>query len=40
MKHVIEPAFTVDYTTAIDDVQRTPILTDTVGFRRRRTHRE
>jgi len=32
MKHVIEPAFTVDYTTPIDDVQRTPILTDTSDF--------
>ena len=32
MKHVIEPAFTVDYTTAIDNVQRTPILTDTSDF--------
>jgi LPS-assembly protein len=32
MKHVIEPAFTVDYTTAINNVQRTPILTDTSDF--------
>jgi len=32
MKHVIEPAFTVDYTTAIDNVKRTPILTDTSDF--------
>jgi LPS-assembly protein len=32
VKHVIEPAFTVDYTTAIDDVRRTPILTDTSDF--------
>jgi LPS-assembly protein len=32
MKHVIEPAFTVDYTTAIDNSQRTPILTDTSDF--------
>jgi hypothetical protein len=32
MKHVIEPAFTVDYTTGIDNVQRTPILTDTSDF--------
>jgi LPS-assembly protein len=32
MKHVIEPAFTVDYTTAINDVRRTPILTDTSDF--------
>jgi LPS-assembly protein len=32
MKHVIEPAFTVDYTTAIDNVRRTPILTDTSDF--------
>jgi LPS-assembly protein len=32
MKHVIEPAFTVDYTTAIDNAQRTPILTDTSDF--------
>jgi LPS-assembly protein len=28
MKHVIEPAFTVDYTTAIDNYLQTPILTD------------
>jgi len=32
MKHVIEPAFTVDYTTPIDNFQRTPILTDTSDF--------
>jgi LPS-assembly protein len=32
MKHVIEPAFTVDYTTAIDNAKRTPILTDTSDF--------
>jgi len=32
MKHVIEPAFTVDYTTSIDNGQRTPILTDTSDF--------
>ena len=32
MKHVIEPAFTVDYTTGIDNVQKTPILTDTSDF--------
>ena len=32
MKHVIEPAFTIDYTTGIDNVQRTPILTDTSDF--------
>jgi len=29
---VIEPAFTVDYTTAIRDYKRTPILTDTSDF--------
>ena len=28
MKHVIEPAFTVDYTTSIDNYLQTPILTD------------
>jgi hypothetical protein len=32
MKHVIEPAFTVDYTTAIRNYQRTPILTDSSDF--------
>jgi hypothetical protein len=32
MKHVIEPAFTVDYTTPIDNYKRTPILTDTSDF--------
>jgi hypothetical protein len=32
MKHVIEPAFTVDYTTAINNYKRTPILTDTSDF--------
>ena len=29
MKHVIEPAFTVDYTTPIHNYKQTPILTDT-----------
>src|SRR6185503_13498296 len=29
---IVGPAFTVDYTTAIDNVQRTPILTDTSDF--------
>jgi hypothetical protein len=28
MKHVIEPAFTVDFTSAIDDYRRTPLLSD------------
>ena len=32
MKHVIEPAFTVDYTTSINNYKRTPILTDTSDF--------
>jgi hypothetical protein len=32
MKHVIEPAFTVDYTTAINNYKSTPILTDTSDF--------
>ena len=32
MKHVIEPAFTVDYTTAMSNYKRTPILTDTSDF--------
>ena len=32
MKHVIEPAFTIDYTTPIDDYKQTPILTDTSDF--------
>ena len=32
MKHVIEPAFTIDYTTAIHNYQRTPILTDSSDF--------
>lgn len=32
MKHVIEPAFTVDYTTAINNYKRTPVLTDTSDF--------
>jgi hypothetical protein len=32
MKHVIEPAFTVDYTTPINNYKDTPILTDTSDF--------
>jgi LPS-assembly protein len=32
MKHVIEPAFTVDYTTPIHDYKRTPLLTDPSDF--------
>ena len=32
MKHVIEPAFTLDYTTPIHNYQRTPLLTDTSDF--------
>jgi hypothetical protein len=28
LKHVIEPAFTVDFTSAIDNFRRTPILSD------------
>jgi len=32
MKHVIEPAFAIDYTTAINNYKRTPILTDTTDF--------
>ena len=32
MKHVIEPAFTLDYTTPINNYQRTPLLTDTSDF--------
>jgi LPS-assembly protein len=32
MKHVIEPAFTLDYTTPIHDYKRTPLLTDTSDF--------
>jgi hypothetical protein len=32
MKHVIEPAFTIDYTTPINNYQRTPTLTDTSDF--------
>jgi hypothetical protein len=32
MKHVIEPAFTVDYTTAINNYTQTPILTDYSDF--------
>jgi hypothetical protein len=32
MKHVIEPAFTVDYTTPINNYKRTPILTDSSDF--------
>ena len=29
MKHVIEPAFTLDYTTPINNYKQTPVLTDT-----------
>lgn len=32
MKHVIEPAFTVDYTTPIHNYKQTPLLTDTSDF--------
>ena len=32
MKHVIEPAFTLDYTTPINNYKRTPLLTDTSDF--------
>jgi len=32
MKHVIEPAFTVDYTTPITNYKQTPLLTDTSDF--------
>jgi len=32
MKHVIEPAFTIDYTSLIPDYQRTPLLTDSSDF--------
>ncbi len=32
MKHVIEPTFTVDYTTTIIDLDRTPILSNTSDF--------
>jgi len=32
MKHVIEPAFTIDYTTPIDNYKRTPVLVDTSDF--------
>ncbi len=32
LKHVIEPAFSVDYTTSIDDYQRTPVLSDISDF--------
>jgi hypothetical protein len=32
MKHLIEPAFTVDYTTPINKYKQTPILTDTSDF--------
>ena len=32
MKHVIEPAFTLDYTTPITNYKRTPLLTDTSDF--------
>ena len=32
MKHVIEPAFTIDYTSQISNQQKTPILTDSSDF--------
>ena len=32
MKHVIEPAFTIDYTTPINNYKQTPLLTDTSDF--------
>ena len=32
MKHVIEPAFTLDYTTPIHNYKQTPLLTDTSDF--------
>ena len=32
MKHVIEPAFTLDYTTPINNYRQTPVLTDTSDF--------
>ena len=32
LKHVIEPAFTVDVTSPINDYQRTPVLTDYSDF--------
>jgi len=32
MKHVIEPAFTLDYTTPINNYKQTPLLTDTSDF--------
>jgi LPS-assembly protein len=32
MKHVIEPAFTVDYTTPIHNYKQTPLLTDPSDF--------
>jgi LPS-assembly protein len=32
MKHVIEPAFSFDYTTTIDDYRRTPVLSDASDF--------
>jgi LPS-assembly protein len=32
MKHVIEPAFTLDYTTPINNYKQTPVLTDTSDF--------
>ena len=32
MKHVIEPAFTIDYTTPIANYKRTPLLTDPSDF--------
>jgi LPS-assembly protein len=32
MKHVIEPAFTVDYTTPINNYKQTPLLSDTSDF--------
>ena len=32
MKHVIEPAFAVDYTTSIDNYRRAPVLSDISDF--------
>jgi LPS-assembly protein len=32
MKHVIEPAFALDYTTTIEDYRRTPVLSDASDF--------
>ena len=32
LKHVIEPAFSVDYTTSIDNYRRTPVLSDLSDF--------